>query len=235
MLLSCGMKSNEIISNRIIDIISPVGFGQRGLLVSPPKSGKTIMLKNIGKAIEENYPSVKLITLLIDERPEEVTEIKKCLSCDIFSSTFDESPFRHIQLSELVLDRAKRLVEENNNVVILLDSITRLARAYNSVIPNCGKTLTGGIDSNALIRPKRFFGSARNTKGGGTLTIIGTTLVETGSKMDDVIYEEFKGTGNMEIHLERNIAYEKLFPAINVRNSGTRREELIFKKKYLRK
>ncbi|WDI79457.1 transcription termination factor Rho [Candidatus Vidania fulgoroideae] len=226
--------NNNIISNRIIDIFSPIGKGQRGLIVAPPKSGKTIILKNIGKSIKINYPKIKLIILLIDERPEEVTEIKNSLNCEIYYSNFDESPYRHIQISELVLERAKRLVEMKKDVVLLLDSITRLARAYNIVTPNSGRTLSGGIDINALIRPKRFFGAARNTKV-GSLTILGTVLIETGSKMDELIYEEFKGTGNMEIHLNKNIVYEKIFPAIDIKKSGTRREELILKKNIYKK
>ncbi|MGX7582959.1 transcription termination factor Rho [Candidatus Vidania fulgoroideorum] len=230
------LSKEKKISNRIIDIISPIGKGQRGIVVSPPKSGKTIILKNIGLSIKKKYPNIKLMTLLVDERPEEVTDMKKSLKgTEIYYSTFDESPYRHIQISELVLERAKRLVEIKKDVVILLDSITRLARAYNSILPSCGKTLTGGIDSNSILRSKRFLGSARNTKKGGTLTIIGTSLICTGSKMDEIIYEEFKGTGNMEMHLERNIAYEKIFPAINIKSSGTRRDELLFKKKIFNK
>ncbi|WDI79311.1 transcription termination factor Rho [Candidatus Vidania fulgoroideae] len=227
-------NNNSVISNRIIDIFSPIGKGQRGLIVAPPKSGKTIILKNIGKSIKINYPKIKLIILLIDERPEEVTEIKNSLNCETYYSNFDESPYRHIQISELVLERAKRLVEMKRDVVLLLDSITRLARAYNIVTPNSGRTLSGGIDINALIRPKRFFGAARNTKI-GSLTILGTVLIKTGSKMDELIYEEFKGTGNMEIYLNENIVYEKVFPAIDIKKSGTRREELILKKDIYKK
>ncbi|MGX7589200.1 transcription termination factor Rho [Candidatus Vidania fulgoroideorum] len=227
-------KNNNEISNRIIDIVSPIGKGQRGLIVAPPKSGKTIILENIGKSIEINYPNIKLIILLIDERPEEVTEIKKKLNCEVYYSNFDESPYRHIQISELILERAKRLVEMKYDVVILLDSITRLARAYNIITPNSGRTLSGGVDINALIRPKRFFGAARNTKI-GSLTIIGTVLVNTGSKMDDIIYEEFKGTGNMELHLGKDMVYEKIFPAIDIKKSGTRREDFIFSKSVLNK
>ncbi|MGX7576644.1 transcription termination factor Rho [Candidatus Vidania fulgoroideorum] len=224
IFLSKGFEKN--ISNRIIDIITPIGKGQRGLIVASPKSGKTIMLKNIGISIEKNYPNIELIVLLIDERPEEVTEIKNSFKSEIYYSNFDESPYRHIHISELVLEKAKRSVELGKDVVILLDSITRLARSYNIISPNSGKILSGGIDSNALIRPKRFFGSARNTKF-GTLTILGTVLVNTGSKMDDVIYEEFKGTGNMEIYLEKKMVHKNIFPAISIKKSGTRREEFI--------
>ena len=221
------LKSEENLTGRAIDLISPIGKGQRALLVAPPKSGKTVMLQNIAHAITANYPEVELIVLLIDERPEEVTEMSRSVRGEVVSSTFDEPAQRHVQVAEMVLEKAKRMVEHKKDVVILLDSITRLARAYNTVVPTSGKILTGGVDANALHRPKRFFGAARNVEEGGSLTIIATALVETGSRMDDVIYEEFKGTGNMELHLDRRMAEKRLFPAININKSGTRREELL--------
>ncbi len=206
---------------------APIGKGQRGLIVSPPKAGKTIMLQNIAQSIVANHPEVYLIVLLIDERPEEVTEMERSVRGEVVSSTFDEPASRHVQVAEMVIEKAKRLVEHKRDVVILLDSITRLARAYNTVVPSSGKVLTGGVDANALQRPKRFFGAARNIEEGGSLTILATALIETGSRMDDVIYEEFKGTGNMEIHLDRRISERRIFPAININRSGTRREELL--------
>ncbi|HVV69673.1 MAG TPA: transcription termination factor Rho [Gammaproteobacteria bacterium] len=224
-----GNGSSEDITARIIDLVAPIGKGQRGLIVSPPKAGKTMMLQNIATSIAHNHPECYLIVLLIDERPEEVTEMERSVKGEVIASTFDEPATRHVQVAEMVIEKAKRLVEHKRDVVILLDSITRLARAYNTVIPSSGKVLTGGVDANALHRPKRFFGAARNIEGGGSLTIIATALVETGSKMDDVIYEEFKGTGNMEIHLDRRIAEKRVFPSININRSGTRREELITK------
>ncbi len=227
LVLERGNGSTEDITARIIDLVSPIGKGQRGLIVSPPKAGKTLMLQNIAQSIASNYPECYLIVLLIDERPEEVTEMKRSVRGEVISSTFDEPAARHVQVAEMVIEKAKRLVEHNKDVVILLDSITRLARAYNTVIPSSGKVLTGGVDANALHRPKRFFGAARNVEEGGSLTIIATALVETGSRMDDVIYEEFKGTGNMEVHLDRRIAEKRIFPAININRSGTRREELL--------
>lgn len=227
--------SQENILPRIVDLVSPIGKGQRGLIVSPPKAGKTMMLQNIATSITTNHPECDLIVLLIDERPEEVTEMKRSVKGEVVASTFDEPAPRHVQVAEMVIEKAKRLVEHKRDVVILLDSITRLARAYNTVIPTSGKVLTGGVDANALQRPKRFFGAARNIEEGGSLTIIATALVETGSKMDDVIYEEFKGTGNMEIHLDRRIAEKRIFPAININRSGTRREELITKPDELQK
>jgi transcription termination factor Rho len=208
-------------------MIAPIGKGQRGLIVSPPKSGKTMMLQNIAQSIAVNHPECYLIVLLIDERPEEVTEMMRSVRGEVISSTFDEPATRHIQVAEMVIEKAKRLVEHKMDVVILLDSITRLARAYNTVVPTSGKVLTGGVDANALHRPKRFFGAARNVEGGGSLTIMATALIETGSRMDDVIYEEFKGTGNNEIHLDRKIAEKRIYPAININRSGTRREELL--------
>ena len=225
--LSRGNGSTEDITARIIDICAPIGKGQRGLIVSPPKAGKTLMLQNIAQSITSNHPECYLIVLLIDERPEEVTEMERMVQGEVVSSTFDEPASRHVQVAEMVIEKAKRLVEHRRDVVILLDSITRLARAYNTVAPASGKVLTGGVDANALQRPKRFFGAARNIEEGGSLTIIATALVETGSKMDEVIYEEFKGTGNMEIHMDRRIAEKRVFPAININRSGTRREELI--------
>jgi transcription termination factor Rho len=222
-----GNGSTEDLTARVIDLASPIGKGQRGLIVSPPKSGKTMMLQNIAQSIAANHPECVLIVLLIDERPEEVTEMERSVRGEVVSSTFDEPASRHVQVAEMVIEKAKRLVEHKKDVVILLDSITRLARAYNTVVPSSGKVLTGGVDANALQRPKRFFGAARNIEEGGSLTIIATALVDTGSRMDDVIYEEFKGTGNMEVHLDRNISEKRIYPAININRSGTRREELI--------
>ena len=221
------IKAEENLTGRAIDLVSPIGRGQRALLVAPPKTGKTVMLQNIAHAITANYPDVELIVLLIDERPEEVTEMSRSVRGEVVSSTFDEPAQRHVQVAEMVIEKAKRMVEHKKDVVILLDSITRLARAYNTVVPTSGKILTGGVDANALHRPKRFFGAARNVEEGGSLTIIATALVETGSRMDDVIYEEFKGTGNMELHLDRRMAEKRLFPAISINKSGTRREELL--------
>jgi transcription termination factor Rho len=225
--LERGNRSSEDITARIIDICSPIGKGQRGLVVSPPKAGKTIMLQNIAQSITTNNPECHLIVLLIDERPEEVTEMARMVDGEVVSSTFDEPATRHVQVAEMVIEKAKRLVEHKKDVVILLDSITRLARAYNTVSPSSGKVLTGGVDANALHRPKRFFGAARNIEEGGSLTILATALVDTGSKMDEVIFEEFKGTGNSEIHLDRRIAEKRVYPAIGVNKSGTRREELL--------
>ncbi len=233
--LERGNGSTEDITARIIDLAAPIGRGQRGLVVSPPKAGKTIMLQNIAPSIRANYQDSKMIILLIDERPEEVTEMKRSVDAEVISSTFDEPATRHVQVAEMVIERAKRLVEHKLDVVILLDSITRLARAYNTVAPSSGKVLTGGVDANALQRPKRFFGAARNMTEGGSLTIIATALVETGSKMDEVIYEEFKGTGNMEIHLNRRIAERRTYPAIDINRSGTRREELMIDQSQLQK
>jgi len=227
LTLEIGNGSTEDITPRIIDLMSPIGKGQRGLIVSPPKAGKTMMLQSIAKSIAHNHPECHMIILLIDERPEEVTEMERTTTAEVISSTFDEPASRHVQVAEMVIARAKRLVEHKKDVVILLDSITRLARAYNTVVPSSGKVLTGGVDANALQRPKRFFGAARNIEEGGSLTIIATALVETGSRMDDVIYEEFKGTGNMELHLDRYIAEKRVYPAININRSGTRREELL--------
>jgi len=229
MALEIGNGSSEDMTARVIDMVAPIGKGQRGLIVSPPKAGKTMMLHDIAHSITHNNPDVHLIVLLIDERPEEVTEMSRSVRGEVVSSTFDEPASRHVQVAEMVIEKAKRLVEHKKDVVILLDSITRLARAYNTVIPSSGKVLTGGVDANALHRPKRFFGAARNIEEGGSLTIIATALVETGSRMDDVIYEEFKGTGNMEIHLDRKIAEKRLYPAININRSGTRREEQLTK------
>jgi len=229
------IKGAENITSRVIDMIAPIGRGQRGLLVASPKSGKTVMMQNIAHAITANHPDVILIVLLIDERPEEVTEMTRSVKGEVVASTFDEPATRHVQVAEMVLEKAKRLVEHKKDVVILLDSITRLARAYNTVIPSSGKVLTGGVDANALQRPKRFFGAARNIEEGGSFTIIATALVDTGSGKDDVIYEEFKGTGNMEIHLDRRMAEKRLYPAINVNKSGTRREELLIEKDVLQK
>jgi transcription termination factor Rho len=225
----------ENYTSRVIDMISPIGKGQRGLLVASPKSGKTVMMQNIAHAITANHPDVSLIVLLIDERPEEVTEMTRSVKGEVLASTFDEPATRHVQVAEMVLEKAKRLVEHKKNVVILLDSITRLARAYNTVIPSSGKVLTGGVDANALQKPKRFFGAARNIEEGGSLTILATALVDTGSRMDDVIYEEFKGTGNMEIHLDRRMAEKRVYPAINVNKSSTRREELLIPADVLQK
>ena len=227
LTLELGTGSAEDLSSRIIDLVSPIGKGQRGLIVSPPKAGKTLMLQSIAHSITKNNPEVELIVLLIDERPEEVTEMSRTVRGEVVASTFDEPPSRHVQVANMVIEKAKRLVEHKKDVVILLDSITRLGRAYNSVQPASGKILSGGVDSNALEKPKRFFGAARNVEDGGSLTIIATALVDTGSKMDEVIYEEFKGTGNMEIHLERKIAEKRIYPAINIRRSGTRREDLL--------
>ncbi len=223
------------VSSRIIDMISPVGFGQRGLIVAPPKAGKTSLMKEVANSIAENHPDVELIVLLIDERPEEVTDIERSVKAEVVSSTFDEVPENHIKVAELVLERAMRLVEHKKDVVILMDSITRLARAYNLVIPPSGRTLSGGIDPAAFHRPKRFFGAARNIEEGGSLTILATALVETGSRMDDVIYEEFKGTGNMELHLDRKLSERRIFPSIDIRRSGTRKEELLMPKSQLEK
>jgi len=219
--------STEDLTARIIDLVAPIGKGQRGLIVSSPKSGKTVMLQQIAHAIEANHPDIEIIVLLIDERPEEVTEMQRTVRGEVISSTFDEPASRHVQVAEMVIEKAKRLVEHKKDVVILLDSITRLARAYNTVAPSSGKVLTGGVDANALQRPKRFFGAARNIEEGGSLTILATALIETGSKMDDVIYEEFKGTGNSEIHLDRRIAERRIYPSIIINRSGTRREELL--------
>lgn len=233
--MECGNGSTEDITARVIDLIAPFGKGQRGLIVSPPKAGKTMMLQNIAHSVANNHPECYLIVLLIDERPEEVTEMSRSVRGEVIASTFDEPANRHVQVAEMVIEKAKRLVEHKRDVVILLDSITRLARAYNTVVPASGKVLTGGVDSNALQRPKRFFGAARNIEEGGSLTIIATALVETGSKMDDVIYEEFKGTGNMEIHLDRRIAERRTYPAININRSGTRRDEKFVPKEELQK
>jgi len=225
--LEIGNGSTEDLSARVIDLVAPIGKGQRGLIVSPPKAGKTLILQNTAQSITKNNPECRLIVLLIDERPEEVTEMQRSVRGEVVASTFDEPPSRHVQVAEMVIEKAKRLVEHKEDVVILLDSITRLARAYNTIIPSSGKVLTGGVDAHALERPKRFFGAARNLEGGGSLTIIATALIETGSKMDEVIYEEFKGTGNMELILDRKIAEKRVYPAINVRRSGTRREDLL--------
>ena len=225
--LERGNGSTEDITARIIDLIAPIGRGQRGLIVSPPKAGNTLVLQNIAQSITYNDPEVVLIVLLIDERPEEVTEMQRSVRGEVVASTFDEPPTRHVQVAEMVIEKAKRLVEHQRDVVILLDSITRLARAYNTIVPSSGKVLTGGVDAHALERPKRFFGAARNIEEGGSLTIVATSLIDTGSKMDEVIYEEFKGTGNQELHLERKIAEKRVYPAINIRRSGTRREELL--------
>ena len=227
LVMEAGNGATEDLMARIIDLCAPIGKGQRGLLVAPPKAGKTLMLQNIASNIARNNPECHLIVLLIDERPEEVTEMQRTVRGEVVASTFDEPPARHVQVAEMVIEKAKRLVEHKKDVIILLDSITRLARAYNTVIPSSGKVLTGGVDAHALEKPKRFFGAARNIEEGGSLTIIATALVDTGSKMDEVIYEEFKGTGNMEIHLDRKIAEKRTFPAININRSGTRREELL--------
>jgi len=233
--LERGNGSTEDITARIIDLVSPIGKGQRGLIVSPPKAGKTLILQNMAQSIASNHPDCYLIVLLIDERPEEVTEMERMVKGEVVASTFDEPASRHVQVAEMVIEKAKRLVEHKRDVVILLDSITRLARAYNTTIPSSGKVLTGGVDAHALHRPKRFFGAARNMEEGGSLTIIATSLVETGSKMDEVIYEEFKGTGNMELHLDRRISEKRVFPAININRSGTRREELLMDQEELQK
>ncbi|MDG1122025.1 MAG: transcription termination factor Rho [Glaciecola sp.] len=230
-----GNGSTEDITARLIDLSSPIGKGQRGLLVAPPKAGKTLLLQNIAQSIAANHPDCLLMVLLIDERPEEVTEMQRLVQGEVIASTFDEPASRHVQVAEMVIEKAKRLVEHKKDVVILLDSITRLARAYNTVIPSSGKVLTGGVDANALHKPKRFFGAARNVEEGGSLTIIATALVDTGSKMDEVIYEEFKGTGNMELHLNRKIAEKRVFPAMDFNRSGTRREELLTSKEELQK
>lgn len=230
-----GNGSTEDLTARIIDVVSPFGKGQRGLIVSPPKAGKTMILQNLATSITTNHPECYVIVLLIDERPEEVTEMERMVRGEVVSSTFDEPATRHVQVAEMVIEKAKRLVEHKKDVVILLDSITRLARAYNTVAPSSGKVLTGGVDANALQRPKRFFGAARNIEEGGSLTILATALVDTGSKMDEVIFEEFKGTGNMELHLDRRIAEKRVFPAINVNRSGTRREELLMSPEDLQK
>ena len=219
--------SSENLTSRVIDLIAPIGKGQRGLIVSPPKAGKTVMLQNIAHSITANHPECMLMVLLIDERPEEVTEMQRSVRGEVIASTFDEPAARHVQVAEMVIEKAKRLVEHKRDVIILLDSITRLARAYNTVVPASGKVLTGGVDANALQRPKRFFGAARNIEEGGSLTILATALIDTGSKMDDVIYEEFKGTGNMEIHLDRRLSEKRVYPSININRSGTRREELL--------
>jgi transcription termination factor Rho len=229
------IKSEENLTGRIIDIVAPIGKGQRGLIVSPPKAGKTVLMQHIAHSIATNNPEVYLIVLLIDERPEEVTEMQRSVKGEVVSSTFDEPATRHVQVADMVIEKAKRLIEHKKDVVILLDSITRLARAYNTVVPASGKVLTGGVDANALQRPKRFFGAARNIEEGGSLTIIATALIDTGSRMDDVIYEEFKGTGNMEIHLDRRMAEKRIYPSINVNRSGTRREELLIKPDILQK
>ena len=225
--LEAGNGSTEDLSARVLDLCAPVGKGQRGLIVSPPKAGKTLMLQNFAQSITRNNPECHLMVLLIDERPEEVTEMQRSVRGEVIASTFDEPPARHVQVAEMVIEKAKRLVEHKQDVVILLDSITRLARAYNTIIPSSGKVLTGGVDAHALERPKRFFGAARNVEEGGSLTIIATALIDTGSKMDEVIYEEFKGTGNMELHLDRKVAERRTYPAINIRRSGTRREEML--------
>ncbi len=230
LVLQAGNGATEDLTARVIDLVAPIGKGQRGLIVAPPKAGKTIMLQHIASSILRNNPECYMIVLLIDERPEEVTEMLRSVGArgaEVVASTFDEPPARHVQVAEMVIEKAKRLVEHKRDVVILLDSITRLARAYNTIIPSSGKVLTGGVDAHALERPKRFFGAARNVEEGGSLTIIATALVDTGSKMDEVIYEEFKGTGNMELHLDRKVAEKRVFPSINIRRSGTRREELI--------
>ncbi|MBA2547947.1 MAG: transcription termination factor Rho [Burkholderiaceae bacterium] len=235
LILERDMKGDENMTGRLVDLIAPIGKGQRGLLVSSPKSGKTVLMQHIAHAIAANHPDIVLIVLLIDERPEEVTEMQRSVRGEVVASTFDEPATRHVQVAEMVIEKAKRLAESKKDVVILLDSITRLARAYNTVIPASGKVLTGGVDANALQRPKRFFGAARNIEEGGSLTIIATALIDTGSRMDDVIYEEFKGTGNMEIHMERRLAEKRVYPALNVNRSGTRKEELLLKPEILQK
>ena len=233
--LEQGNGSTEDLTARIIDLVAPIGKGQRGLIVSPPKAGKTMLLQNIALSITANHPETYMIVLLIDERPEEVTEMQRTVRGEVVSSTFDEPASRHVQVAEMVIEKAKRLAEHKRDMVILLDSITRLARAYNTVVPSSGKVLTGGVDANALHRPKRFFGAARNIEEGGSLTILATALIDTGSKMDDVIYEEFKGTGNSEIHLDRRIAEKRVYPAININRSGTRREDLLTEDEELQK
>jgi len=235
MTMESGNGSTEDITARIIDMVAPIGKGQRGLIVSPPKAGKTLMLQNIASSIARNNPECHLIVLLIDERPEEVTEMRRSVRGEVVASTFDEPPSRHVQVAEMVVEKAKRLVEHKKDVIILLDSITRLARAYNTVIPSSGKVLTGGVDAHALERPKRFFGAARNIEEGGSLTILATALVDTGSKMDEVIFEEFKGTGNQELHLDRRAAEKRIYPAIHINKSGTRREELLTTEEELKK
>ncbi|MEN9966181.1 MAG: transcription termination factor, partial [Pseudomonadota bacterium] len=235
LTLERDINGEENITSRVIDMIAPIGKGQRGLIVASPKSGKTVMMQNIAHAITSNHPDVSLIVLLIDERPEEVTEMTRSVKGEVVASTFDEPATRHVQVAEMVLEKAKRLVEHKKDVVILLDSITRLARAYNTVIPSSGKVLTGGVDANALQRPKRFFGAARNIEEGGSLSIIATALIDTGSRMDEVIFEEFKGTGNCEIHLERRLYEKRVFPAINLNRSGTRREEMLLQPEVLQK
>ncbi|WP_111493792.1 MULTISPECIES: transcription termination factor Rho [Marinobacter] len=227
LMLEAGNGSTEDLSSRVLDLVAPIGKGQRGLIVSPPKAGKTLLMQGIAQSITRNNPECHVMVLLIDERPEEVTEMQRTVRGEVIASTFDEPPARHVQVAEMVIEKAKRLVEHKKDVVILLDSITRLARAYNTVIPSSGKVLTGGVDAHALEKPKRFFGAARNVEEGGSLTILATALVNTGSKMDEVIYEEFKGTGNMEVHLDRRIAEKRTYPAINIRSSGTRREDLL--------
>ena len=229
------LLTDENVTGRIIDIIAPIGKGQRGLIVAPPKSGKTVMMQHIAHAITTNHPDAVVIVLLIDERPEEVTEMQRSIRGEVVSSTFDEPATRHVQVAEMVIEKAKRLVEHKKDVVILLDSITRLARAYNTVVPSSGKVLTGGVDANALQRPKRFFGAARNIEAGGSLTLLATALIDTGSRMDEVIYEQFKGTGNMEIHLNRRMMEKRIFPAMDINRSGTRREELLIKPEILQK
>ncbi|MEN9763487.1 MAG: transcription termination factor Rho [Pseudomonadota bacterium] len=235
MVLERDIKAEENITGRIIDMIAPIGKGQRGLIVAPPKAGKTVLMQHIAHAITTNHPDVVLIVLLIDERPEEVTEMSRSVRGEVVASTFDEPATRHVQVAEMVIEKAKRLVEHKRDVVILLDSITRLARAYNTVVPASGKVLTGGVDANALQRPKRFFGAARNIEEGGSLTIIATALIDTGSRMDEVIYEEFKGTGNLELHLNRRMSEKRVYPAIEINRSGTRREELLIKPDLLQK
>ena len=230
-----GNGSTEDLTARVLDLAAPIGRGQRGLIVAPPKAGKTMLLQNIAQSIAYNHPDCVLMVLLIDERPEEVTEMQRLVKGEVIASTFDEPASRHVQVAEMVIEKAKRLVEHKKDVIILLDSITRLARAYNTVVPASGKVLTGGVDANALHRPKRFFGAARNVEEGGSLTIIATALVDTGSKMDEVIYEEFKGTGNMELHLARKIAEKRVFPAIDYNRSGTRKEELLTTSEELQK
>ncbi|GAA5315091.1 MAG: transcription termination factor Rho [Candidatus Pelagadaptatus aseana] len=235
LVLEAGNGSTEDLTGRIIDLIAPIGKGQRGLIVAPPKAGKTIMMQNIAQAITRNNPECHLIVLLIDERPEEVTEMQRSVRGEVVASTFDEPPTRHVQVAEMVIEKAKRLVEHKKDVVILLDSITRLARAYNTIVPSSGKVLTGGVDAHALERPKRFFGAARNIEEGGSLSIVATALVDTGSKMDEVIFEEFKGTGNQELRLDRKISEKRVYPAINVRHSGTRREDLLMREDELQR
>ncbi len=235
LVMELGNGSTEDITARMIDLVAPIGKGQRGLIVSPPKAGKTMILQNVAQSLAVNFPECCLIVLLIDERPEEVTEMRRSVRGEVVSSTFDESPNRHVQVAEMVIEKAKRLVEHKKDVIILLDSITRLARAYNTVVPSSGKVLTGGVDAHALQHPKRFFGAARNIEEGGSLTIIATALIDTGSRMDDLIYEEFKGTGNMELHLDRRMAEKRLYPAINIGRSGTRREEFLTEPDHLQK